>query len=185
MLYSTRFLQVSLSILLLACAPSVMTAPPVALSVSEQNPEPQPSLPNKPVQPALGQTLPISAQVVIANQTIQLEVAQTIPQQATGLMYRTALADDRGMLFPFNPPQNVSFWMKNVYISLDMVFLSKGKVKAIAANVPPCPTEPCPLYSPGTPIDQVIELRGGRAAELGIKVGDTIKVQPLNSSRGI
>ena len=125
----------------------------------------------------LGQTLPISAQTTIAGHLVELEVARTSQQQATGLMYRTTLAADRGMLFPFSPPQPVSFWMENTLIPLDIVFLRGGVVKAIAANTPPCNTNPCPTYGPRTPIDQVIELRGGRAAHLGLKVGDRLKIQ--------
>lgn len=115
----------------------------------------------------------------IAGQTVLLEVAQTPQQQAKGLMYRTALADNRGMLFPFNPPQAVSFWMKNVSISLDIIFLQAGKVVNIAANLPPCTRNPCPVYPSEVPINQVIELRGGRAAELGLKPGDPISIRPL------
>jgi len=131
----------------------------------------------------LGQTLPISAQTAIAGHTIELEVARTRQQQAIGLMYRTTLADDRGMLFPFTPPQPVSFWMENTLIPLDMIFLWDGVVKAIAANAPPCTTNSCSTYGPKTLIDQVIELRGGRAAQLGLKVGDQVKVQFLDAKR--
>lgn len=138
---------------------------------------PPPAVSSSQMEANLGQTLPISAQVKVADQIIQLEVAQTPEQQATGLMYRDSLADDRGMLFSFNPARRVSFWMKNVRINLDMVFLRNGQVKDVANNVPPCTTEPCPTYGPNTAIDQVIELRGGRAAELGIQVGDRLKVQ--------
>lgn len=128
-----------------------------------------------------GQTLPVSAQVIVAGRTIGLEVARTQQQQAMGLMYRTVLADDRGMLFQFQPPQPVKFWMKNTLIPLDMIFLQNGKVEAIAAAVPPCTEEPCPTYGPNTAVDQVIELRGGRAAELGLKVGERIKVKFLDA----
>jgi uncharacterized protein len=89
------------------------------------------------------------------------------------------------MLFTFDPPQPVSFWMKNTKIPLDMIFLQGGKVIAIVAEAPPCTTTPCPTYGPDqpVPIDQVIELRGGRAAELGLKVGDPVTVKsqaPVN-----
>jgi len=140
-----------------------------------------PSVQTEPVNG--GQTLPISAQAIVAGHIIRLEVAQTQQQQAIGLMYRTTLADNRGMLFPFEPPQSVRFWMKNTLIPLDMVFLQNGVVKAIAANVPPCTAAPCSMYGPQTPINQVIELRSGRAAELGLKVGESVKIQSLNSAR--
>lgn len=124
-----------------------------------------------------GQTLPLSAQITVANQVIQLEVARTMEQQATGLMNRTELADDRGMVFPFEPPRRVAFWMKNTLIPLDMVFLFKGKVQAISSNVPPCKADPCPTYGPNTLVDQVVELRAGRSLELGLKQGDRITLQ--------
>ena len=60
-----------------------------------------------------GQVLPITAQAQISGQIINLEVAKTPKEQAMGLMYRTELADDRGMLFSFDPPRKVNFWMKN------------------------------------------------------------------------
>lgn len=126
---------------------------------------------------ALAQNLPITAQAEIGATVIQLEVANTPQQQALGLMFRSELAADQGMLFPFTTPRPVQFWMKNVFIHLDMVFLRDGLVQAIEADVPPCVAEPCPTYGPrDVVIDQVIELRGGRAAELGLAVGDRIEI---------
>ncbi len=130
-----------------------------------------------------GQTLPISAIATITGETIQLEVAQTPEQQGIGLMFRESLADDRGMLFPFPEERVARFWMKNVPISLDMIFLNGDRVVDIASNVPPCQSEPCPVYGPEALVDGVIELRGGRAQELGIGVGDRIEIEPLNQQR--
>lgn len=128
--------------------------------------------------------------LAVAGESIGLEVAQTPEEQARGLMYRPSLASDRGLLFTFDPPQIVTFFMKNVLIPLDIIFLREGKVLEIATNVPPCTTEPCPLYFPTvastqgnepTPVDQVIELAGGRAAELGLQVGDLV---PISTTAG-
>jgi hypothetical protein len=128
-----------------------------------------------------GQQLPITAVTTLGGSEIFLEVATTPEQQSLGLMYREALPDDRGMLFPMARPRPVSFWMMNVPVSLDMVFVYQGKIQAIAADVPPCAAEPCPTYGPGPQvIDQVIELRAGRAVELGLAVGDEVVVRPLN-----
>ncbi len=125
-----------------------------------------------------GQVLPVTARTEIGGQMIDLEVARTPQEQATGLMYRRDLAANRGMLFLFEPPQPVSFWMKNTLINLDMIFLHQGQVVAIAQNVPPCTTTPCPVYGPKQPVavDQVIELPGGRVQTLGLKVGDPVKI---------
>ncbi|MGB3514002.1 MAG: DUF192 domain-containing protein [Microcoleaceae cyanobacterium] len=127
----------------------------------------------------LGQMLPISAQASFSGQTINLEVAQTPLEQGMGLMFRSELPDNQGMLFSIDPPRTVNFWMINVFINLDMVFLKNGEVQAIFSNLPPCETEPCPTYGPNTPVDGVIELRGGRATELGLRVGDPIDIQPI------
>ncbi|MEA5600663.1 DUF192 domain-containing protein [Nostoc sp. UHCC 0252] len=160
-------LSMLLSVLLMGCSVPTTAKPPIPTSGS-QTPAPE----------SLGQKLPISAKAILPDgTTIQLEVAKTPQQQQMGLMYRPALPDNRGMLFGFPSPRPVSFWMKNVPVALDMVFLQNGVVKYIQASAPPCASEPCPTYGPNTPIDKVIELRSGRAAELRLKVGDIVKIQ--------
>ena len=126
-----------------------------------------------------GQVLPITAQATIADETFDLEVAQTPRQQQLGLMYRQALPDNRGMLFPFSSPRPARFWMKNVPVGLDMVFLYQGQVQGIF-EAPPCESDPCPTYGPGNLlVDNVIELRIGRAAELGLQTGDRVEIRFL------
>ncbi len=128
----------------------------------------------------VGQELPLTAKVVLGGEEIFLEVAETPAQQALGLMYRDALPDDRGMVFPMNRPRPVRFWMMNVPVALDMVFVYQGTIQYIAAEVPPCPVAPCPTYGPDSQlVDHVIELRAGRAEELGLQVGDTVEILPL------
>jgi uncharacterized protein len=131
--------------------------------------------------PNLGQSLPITAHAILNGQRIELEVARTAAQQALGLMYRPPLGDNQGMLFPFAPARPVSFWMKNVPVPLDMVFLYQGRVVKIAEAVPPCQQTPCPTYGPSgfVNIDGVIELRAGRARELGLKVEDSVTLEFL------
>lgn len=164
-------------------------SPPVPASSSTQPVVPTQATPhladNKRSDRNLGQMLPISAKAkVTGGYEIQLEVTRTPEQQSLGLMYRESLPDDRGMLFEFEPARPVSFWMKNVVIPLDMIFIHKGVIRAIAANVPPCTKDPCPTYGPSTSIDRVIELRGGRAAELGLKVGQQVEIQFLQATPG-
>lgn len=112
-----------------------------------------------------------------SSYTIKLELPQNAEQQAKGLMFRKHLPDNRGMLFRFGPPQPVRFWMKNTPIPLDMIFLRQGKVVAVVASAPPCTSNPCPTYGTEIPVNQVIELRGGRATQLGIKAGDRLPVR--------
>ncbi len=129
--------------------------------------------------PTLGQQLPITATIKIGGQLLRLEVASTPQEQATGLMYRSDLPDDRGMIFPMQPPRPAQFWMKNVPVALDMVFLYKGKIIAIVPQAPPCKTQECPVYGTQDLVDHVLELRSGRAKELGLKIGDEATIVPL------
>jgi uncharacterized membrane protein (UPF0127 family) len=101
-----------------------------------------------------------------------VEVAKTPEEQAYGLMNRNDLAPDRGMIFPFDPPRDASFWMKNTLIPLDMVFIrADGTIANIAENTAPLSLEP--MMSEG-PVKAVLEIAGGRSAELGIKAGDKV-----------
>lgn len=86
-------------------------------------------------------------------------------------MFVTSLADDQGMIFPYSPPQETSFWMKNTLIPLDIIFIrANGTIGRIThAQV----LDPTPLPS-GGPVIGVLEIRGGRADELGIKEGDKV-----------
>jgi uncharacterized protein len=166
-------------ILLLGCSLPSRSVPPLQtkdlLTQPVTDPKPTPQ----------GQKLPVSAQVTIAGQNIQLEVARTPGEQSTGLMYRTELAPNRGMLFVFSPPRPVSFWMKNTLIPLDMVFLSNGVVKYIGEKIPPCKVEPCPGYGPAPDIaiDNVLELPSGRVAQLRLKVGDRLKFRDYSAKK--
>ena len=167
-------LLLSLSLGLSAC-----TSAPSATSAASPESKSESQVESKPTATPMGQTLPITATTQLAGKTFQLEVAQTPDQQQIGLMYRPALPDDRGMLFPMGTPRPVMFWMRNVPVALDMVFVNQGRIVSIVANVPPCATASCPTYGPNVNVDQVIELRAGRSVELGIKSGDPIVITPL------
>jgi hypothetical protein len=100
-----------------------------------------------------------------------VEIAATPEQQERGLMFRKSIAGDRGMIFPYDPPQDVAFWMKNTLIPLDIIFVrADGTIaritKAEAMDLTPLPA--------GEPVSAVLEIRGGRAAELGIREGDIV-----------
>lgn len=173
-------LSVVLSFLLISCSAKTPAVPP---NVTSQNGTPSPVNLDQILNiTQTGQKLPISAQAIVPNGTkIQLEVARTPQQQSMGLMHRPALPENNGMLFQFTSAQSLSFWMKNVPVPLDMVFLRNGAVQYIASSVPPCASEPCPTYGSKKPVDQVIELRSGRSAELGLKVGDRLQIEFFDS----
>lgn len=102
-----------------------------------------------------------------------VEVARTAEEQAQGLMHRQSLAPDRGMIFPYGSPQRVAFWMKNTLIPLDMIFIAPGgRISSIEANTVPLSLEP---VASGEPVEAVLELAGGRSAELGIAAGDLVE----------
>ena len=90
-----------------------------------------------------------------------------------GLMYRTALAPDAGMLFDFIQPQEVSFWMKNTYIPLDIIFIDQdGHILNIAKQAKTLSLDEIPSAGPAR---GVLELNGGRCDQLGIEPGDVVK----------
>lgn len=103
----------------------------------------------------------------------RVEVARTDSQQQRGLMERQTLGPDEGMIFPYNPPRMQSFWMKNTPLPLDIIFIGHdGRIINIAANTRPMSEE---QYLSEAPASLVLELRGGRAGELGIGPGDLVE----------
>ena len=116
--------------------------------------------------------MPLTIQSQTGTHRFTVEVARTPEQQAQGLMHRQSLAPDRGMLFPYEPPQNASFWMKNTLIPLDILFIREdGTVARVAENTVPLSLDPVPSLEP---VAAVLEIAGGRAAELGIRAGDKV-----------
>lgn len=104
-----------------------------------------------------------------------VELAQTLAEQRRGLMDRQSLAPDRGMLFVYDQPDYRSFWMKNTYIPLDIIFVGgDGRILSIEENTIPLSLSP---YLSLDPALLVLELAGGRTSELGIKPGDVVTWQ--------
>jgi uncharacterized protein len=102
-----------------------------------------------------------------------VEMARTPAEQAQGLMFRTMLSDDKGMLFPFTDNRTASFWMKNTLIPLDIIFIREnGTIVNIAQNTTPYSLDP---VSSEAPVKAVLELRGGLTKEMGIKPGDMVR----------
>ncbi len=102
----------------------------------------------------------------------KVELAASPQAQSKGLMFRTELGDNEGMLFPSAVPEPRSFWMKNTPLSLDIIFVgADGRIINIADNTVPYSLDP--VQSKGL-ASAVLELRAGRAKELGIVAGDKV-----------
>lgn len=125
------------------------------------------------------QYLEIEASTTINGTTINLEVADTPQELSKGLKFRKELPQNRGMIFDLGKRhENVPFWMHQVKIPLDIIYLDNGIITHIAANSPPCNAtnpEECPIYKAPS-ATHVIELNAGLAAKLNLQVGDTIQI---------
>ena len=123
--------------------------------------------------PASGlEVVPLTIASANGRRSFRVEVARSGEEQAKGLMFRTAMGANEGMIFPMEPARQASFWMKNTVIPLDLVFIGPDKrIESIAANAVPYSLSP--IGSKGT-VSAVLELNGGRAAQLGLAPGDMI-----------
>lgn len=116
--------------------------------------------------------VPLAIRTGTKSYDFRVEVARTSEQQARGLMFRERLEPFAGMLFPMQPPRPASFWMHNTPEPLDLLFIrADGTIARIAVNAIPYSTDNIPS---GEPVAAVLELAGGRTAELGIMEGDRV-----------
>jgi uncharacterized membrane protein (UPF0127 family) len=124
--------------------------------------------------PAAAQTLD-KLEIVTSSgvHAFSVELARNDAEREKGLMYRRFMPADRGMLFDFKREEPVMFWMKNTYIPLDMIFISRaGAVTNIAADAEPLSEQ---LIPSGGPCYAVLEVNAGVAASIGLKPGDRIR----------
>lgn len=144
-----RLFAALLALLMLSAAP--------AMAVSSDG---QPALP----------TIPLTLVTASGKHKYTVELARTAEQQSAGMMFRKAMARNRGMLFPFEPPRPVAFWMENTVLSLDLVFINPdGRVGKIAARATPFSRDMINRYEATA---AVLELIAGEAARIGLRPGD-------------
>ena len=105
---------------------------------------------------------------------INVEIADDISERMHGLMNRTQLGENSGMLFVFDDDNYYQFWMKNTIIPLDIIFIGKDFGIIEIKNAVPCAKEPCALYGPSKPAKYVLEVNSGFAARNGIKSGNKV-----------
>jgi uncharacterized membrane protein (UPF0127 family) len=152
-------------LLVLAAAAGLMLSPACAQMLH----------PHEPLNPAKAQSLNVSPLAIESGGKMlkfNVELASTEREQEIGLMHRNVMAADHGMLFDFHMEKHASFWMRNTFIPLDMVFIrANGEIAAIKDNAVPHSETP---IGPVQPVQAVLELVGGTAAKLGIKPGDRV-----------
>ncbi len=153
---------------LLACSPQTQAESPAGQSVRTA----EAAAPD--VHPVSGlKVIPLTVTSGGEKIGFHVEVAETREAQARGLMFRTELGDFEGMIFPYDGTTAQSFWMRNTPLPLDIIFIGPdNKISNIAAMTEPYSLDP--VYSVGNVLG-VLELRGGRAEELGIEPGDHVE----------
>ena len=116
--------------------------------------------------------IPLQVTTAKGVHVFQVEVAASALEQEHGLMFRTAMGPDEGMIFPMIPARPSAFWMKNTVIGLDIIFIGADhRVLNIAANAKPYDETPLPSAGDAA---GVLELNAGRAAQIGMKPGDLV-----------
>ena len=106
---------------------------------------------------------------------LNVEVADTEAKREQGLMFRRSILDDHGMIFLFDGEHEITMWMKNTYIPLDMVFIgSDWRIRHIAYEAEPFSTD---IISSVRPASKVLEIGAGQAKKLGLAVGDSVALQ--------
>jgi uncharacterized protein len=111
--------------------------------------------------------------------TSRLGVADSDDERALGLMGRTSLPPNGGMVFVFDGPTEASFWMKDTSIPLSIAFWDDDDRVVGIMEMPPCQHDPCPTYRPGQPYTDALEMNAGWFARHGIEIGDTVELQLL------
>lgn len=164
----TRIASLALLITAVGCSP-LAAGSTSAQGTATASAQPAPLT----VHPVSGLTVvPLTVTSANGAHVFKVEVASTPSEQERGLMFRQTMGADEGMIFPMSPARPTAFWMKNTVIPLDIIFIGPDhKVLNVAANA--VPYDMTPLPSDGDAAG-VLELNGGRAAQIGMKPGDLV-----------
>ena len=116
-----------------------------------------------------------TAKIQIGDTALTVEIADTPQLREKGLSGRLNLSNNHGMLFVFPKPDRYTFWMKDMKIPLDFVWIANNRVVDLTPNVPPpAPGETLKTYQPQEPVDMVLELNAGDISQLGISLNQTL-----------
>ncbi|QIB50480.1 DUF192 domain-containing protein [Pseudomonas sp. OIL-1] len=119
-------------------------------------------------------------EVTLGDERFYLDVVDDPASRRQGLMGRASLAPHEGMLFDFPPDTTPAIWMRNMLISLDLLFVDdQSKLMKVFADVPPCEDTPCEIYRVERPVRFVIEVAAGTAARLELESGMFLDLGPL------
>jgi uncharacterized membrane protein (UPF0127 family) len=117
-----------------------------------------------------------SPQVEIGDKAVVfVEIADDLEERRTGLMHREHLAENAGMLFIYETERELSFWMKNTLIPLDIIYINSAFEIVDIKHALPCQADPCPTYLSKAPAQYVLEVNAGFSAEKGLLEGDKIE----------
>ena len=124
-----------------------------------------------------------SPKALINNHTFQLTVARSPEEKEVGLSKATSLSENQGMIFLFEKPDYYSFWMKDMKLPIDIIYINKDEIVTIQNNVqPPKSKEENPIiYAPTQPSDKVLEISGGLSEKYNFKKGDKVKYENLGN----
>lgn len=116
--------------------------------------------------------------LTLADHSFTVELATTPTERAVGLMHRTTLAADHGMLFIFETPQPVTFWMKDTLLPLDILYFDEQQaLTQTYTDTPPCKRDPCATYpSDAADVTYALELPAGTTRMIGAKLGDVFSL---------
>lgn len=112
--------------------------------------------------------------VKIGGASLQVEIADNPMKRAQGLSGRKFMPENSGMLFIFDKPAEYAFWMKDMLVPLDFIWIRQGVVVEVIEDVRPDDFPPPRILTPRQAVDQVIEVKAGTVRNLGIKVGDSV-----------
>jgi hypothetical protein len=130
---------------------------------------------------AEGERFPLVIASDSGEHEFMVEIADEDRERALGLMFRRSMADDAGMLFDFGREERASFWMRNTYIPLDMLFIKDdGTIESIAERTTPLSERSVPSKGP---VRYVLEINGGLSDRLGIEAGDIVSGPAIEAAR--
>ena len=118
--------------------------------------------------------------VTINGHNLEVTVADSPEEKEIGLSETTSLSQNQGMIFLFEKPDYHAFWMKNMKLPIDIIYINNDQIVTIQSNVLPPKEEESPIvYIPTEPSDKVLEINAGLSEKYGFKKGDVVKIKNL------